>query len=169
MHKFWTVILCVILALGVAGCTGNGEMESSSSDTAVLPEGVYEMEEAAEQLGTVTALRQYYESEGENGVQPQEGNVFLLCEFRIENTTEEDISVSTQLCFTGKVDGKEVSPSSEALLARGAHSSLDSTMKAGQTLLGVVGFEVPMDWKVLQVDFKPDILKPDVISFAVTK
>lgn len=169
MRKFMALLLCAVLAFGAAGCKGGGDADPSSSQATVLPEGTHPVEESVEELGTVTVLRQYIESQGTDNTVPDEGNVFLLCEFRIENTTDEDMHISTTLCFTGYADGVEVAPSIKALEARGAHSTLDSSMKAGQTMLGVVGFEVPADWKVFQVDFQPDAMRSDAISFAFAK
>lgn len=172
MKRFVNLFLCVLLAVGVAlsaaGCGGDGAADSSSG-TVSLPEGAHAKGETVEELGTVAVLKQYIEKAGSGDAKPAEGNVYLLLEFRIDNTTDSDMPVSTLLSFTGEVDGQTVKPSTQALRDRDAHSTLDGTIPAGGGIVGVVGFEVPKDWKLFQVHFYPQATKPDAISFAVQK
>lgn len=39
-----------------------------------------------------------------------------------------------------------------------ADGTLDGTISKGKKLVGWYSAEVPADWKVLQIDFKPDML-----------
>ena len=172
MKRFINLLLCGLLILGTAlsagGC-GGGDEGASSDVLASLPEGTHARGETVEEQGTVTILKQYIEKTGSDAVQPAEGNVYLLLEFRIDNTTDGDMPVSTLLSFTGEVDGQQVKPSTQAVRDRDTHSTLDGTIPAGGGMVGVVGFEVPRDWKLFQVHFYPDAMKSDFISFAVQK
>ncbi len=169
MKIIWTLMLCVLLVLGAAGCGGEDTPSTSSQVVASLPEGTYGMGESAEELDTRVILRQYVEEAGSDTAQPAEGNVFLLLEFRIDNLRDAELPISTLLSFEGKVDGQAVSPSTDALSARGSHSTLNGTVPVDGGIVGVVGFEVPQDWQVFQVDFHPEVTKSDCISFAVAK
>lgn len=169
MKVVWTLLLCVLLALGAAGCEGEDTAPASSQTVVSLPEGTYGIGESVEELDTRITLRQYVEETGSDTAQPAEGNVFLLLEFRIDNLRDAELPISTQLSFAGTVDGQAVSPSTDALSARGSHSTLNGTVPVDGGIVGVVGFEVPKDWQVFQVDFHPEVTKSDCISFSVAK
>ncbi|HIZ83705.1 MAG TPA: DUF4352 domain-containing protein [Firmicutes bacterium] len=169
MKIIWTLMLCVLLALGATGCGGGDTPPTSSQVVVSLPEGTYGMGESAEELDTRVTLRQYVEEAGSDTAQPAEGHIFLLLEFRIDNLRDTELPVSTLLSFEGRVDGQAVSPSTDALSARGSHSTLNGTVPVDGGIVGVVGFEVPQDWQVFQVDFHPEVTKSDCISFAVAK
>ncbi|MCI8361185.1 MAG: DUF4352 domain-containing protein [Clostridiales bacterium] len=172
MQKLLNLFLCGLLVIGTAlsfAACRTDHKKTETTSTVSLPEGTHEKGESVEELGTVSILRQYIEKTGNDAAKPDEGKVYLLLEFRIDNTTDAEMPVSTLLSFTGQADGQPVSPSTKALLDRGSHSTLDGTIPVGGGMVGVVGFEVSQDWKVFQVDFRPDAMQSEAISFAVRK
>ena len=88
---------------------------------------------------------------------PEDGNIFLVCEFTIENKTDEDVTVSTMLSFSMKCDDKlyELSLNALALSAFAGKTQLDRIVEPGEKVSGVVGYEIPKEWKNFELKFTP--------------
>lgn len=52
-----------------------------------------------------------------------------------------------------------------ALLEKGDKNQLDGTVAPGKKMNGVIGYEVPADWKELEINFTPDFWSNKDISF----
>ncbi len=100
---------------------------------------------------------------------PKEGNVFILCEFIIENNTSEDIVVSSMMSFSFYYDGFSAPISVEALTAKGSANQLDGAIAAGKKFKGVVGYEIPKDWKQLEVSFRPDVFYSSSFEYQIER
>ena len=100
---------------------------------------------------------------------PKEGNVFILCEFIIENNTSEDIVVSSMMSFSFYYDGFSAPISVEALTAKGSANQLDGAVAAGKKFKGVVGYEIPKDWKQLEVSFRPDVFYSSSFEYQIER
>lgn len=116
-----------------------------------------------------TTLVAVSESTGSEYNKPTEGNVFLLCEFTIENNSDSELNISSLMCFNGYIDAFAVSLSIPALIENTEKPQLDGTIAAGKKMNGMVGFEVTKDWKVAEIIFKPDVFSGKEITFKTTK
>ena len=56
-----------------------------------------------------------------------------------------------------------------ALMEKGNKNQLDGTVAAGKKFNGVIGYEVPADWKELEVRFTPDFWSGKEIIFVANK
>ena len=56
-----------------------------------------------------------------------------------------------------------------ALLEKGDRNQLDGTVAAGKKFKGVVGYEVPEDWKELEIRYTPDYWNGNDIVFIANK
>ena len=115
----------------------------------------------------VVTLLDVTETAGSEYLGPAEGNTFVLCEFDIENNSSKEINVSSILCFDAYCDDYACSISISALAAKENKNQLDGSVAAGKKLNGVVGYEVPADWKEFEIRFTPDFWAGKEIVFTV--
>ena len=113
---------------------------------------------------TLTSVREISKAQFYN---PKEGNVFVLCEFVIENNKSEELDVSSMLSFNFYYDGYSASISLEALMAKGSANQLDGTIAAGKKFRGVVGYEIPKDWEEIEISFRPDVWYSNSFDYRV--
>lgn len=95
------------------------------------------------------------ESRGSQFVEPGSGNVFVLCEFTIENNSSTDIGVSSMLSFECYVDDYATSISLNALMDDAVSKQLDGTIAPGKKIRGYIGYEVPRNWSDIEIHFIP--------------
>lgn len=125
--------------------------------------------ETAELKGVNVTLASVTESTGSAYNAPTEGNVFVLCEFEIANESNKEITVSSMMSFEAYCDDYTCTFSLGALMEKGNKNQLDGTVAAGKKFNGVVGYEVPTDWKELEVIFTPDFWSgKDITPISIT-
>ena len=125
--------------------------------------------ETAELKGVAVTLLNISESTGSQFNEPQEGNVFVLCEFEIANNSDEEITVSSMLSFEAYCDEYACTYSLTALLEKGNKNQLDGNVAVGKKFNGVIGYEVPADWQELEIRFTPNFWSGKDIIFVATK
>ena len=131
----------------------------------------YGVGEVAEQEGCTIKLTNVIEGQGNSLDTPQKGNVYLIFEFEIKNTSNEELTISSLMCFTAWVDDTSYTISLEAL-ATGALSSkyqLDCVIDPGKSVTGIVGYEVPKDWKEAKIEFTKEAIFGEKTVFAVSQ
>lgn len=124
--------------------------------------------EIAELRDVQVSLVGVTESTGSSFNTPNEGNVFVLCEFEITNNSKEEVTVSSMLSFEAYCDDYTCSYSLGALMEKGNKNQLDGTVAAGKKLKGVIGYEVAEDWSELEIHFTPDFWSGKDIIFIAT-
>ena len=105
------------------------------------------------------------ENRGSAYNKPSEGNVFVLCEFEIENSKSTDLNVSSMMNFEVYCDDYSTSLSLGALIESGNKSQLDGTIASGKKMKGVVGYEIPADWTELEIHYTPSGLFAKEFTF----
>lgn len=95
------------------------------------------------------------ESRGSQFVEPGSGNVFVLCEFTVENNSSSDISVSSMLSFECYIDDYATSLSLNALMDDTVTKQLDGTIAPGKKIRGYIGYEAPINWADIEIHFVP--------------
>lgn len=128
--------------------------------------GVGETVELKDVLATLVSVT---ESSGGDFNKPSDGNVFVLCEFTIENNSSEDLIISSMLSFEAYCDDFSISQSIGGMLAKGDKGQLDGSIAAGKKMNGVIAYEVPTDWKELEIKFTPNVWSGKDITFIATK
>ena len=118
--------------------------------------------------GVTVTLKSITESTGANYSTPTEGNVFLICEFEIQNGSDQGINVSSMMSFEAYVDDYSVDMS---LLATSAASvkQLDGSVAVGKKISGAVGYEVPSDWQNMEIRYIPNVWLDNSIIFTYSK
>lgn len=125
--------------------------------------------ERLEEDGVAVTLTNVLEKSKGSYSNPKEGNVFILCEFVIENNTSEELNISSMLSFSFYHDGFSESISLEALMSKGSANQLDGTIAAGKKFKGVVGYEIPKDWNELEVSFRPNVWYSSSFDYKVKR
>lgn len=173
----WGVIAIVVLIIIASAAGGSdepvkvGDMGAQSNTTNTEKQedkNNFTIGEIAELKGVQVSLVNVSESTGSTYNTPNEGNVFVLCEFEIINNSQEEISVSSMLSFEAYCDDYACSFSLGALMEKGNKNQLDGTVAAGKKFNGVIGYEVPSNWKELEVHFTPDFWSGKDIVFVAT-
>ncbi len=191
MKKRWsTLVIALALVAGLAGCDTQEKSDAPSTTDKVVateqavstpdptqeptPEPTeeakdgYGVGERAEAEGVAVTLREVEESSGSDFFKPEDGKVFLICHFDIENNTDEELAISSILSFNAYVDDYATSLSLSATVAS-SDTQLDGSVAAGKKLAGVVGYEVAQDWSELEVTFKPNVWNDKGLKFVAEK
>lgn len=95
------------------------------------------------------------ESNGSQFVEPENGNVFVLCEFTIENNSSSDIGISSMMSFECYVDDYATSISLNALMDDTVTKQLDGNIAPGKKMRGYIGYEAPRNWSDIEIHFIP--------------
>lgn len=125
--------------------------------------------ETVESNDILVTLLEVKESKGSDFNKPSDGNVFVLCEYDIENKSEKDITISSMLSFEATCDNNAISQSITGLLEKGDKAQLDGSVATGTKMNGVIAYEVPTNWKELKIKFTPAFWSSKDITFIATK
>ena len=171
---FWAIIAVVVIAIGTSGGekpekvgTVDGGL-SHQQDVQNTPT-VYSVGDTLEMNGVLVTLNDVYESTGSQYSNPEQGNVFVICEFTIENKNDYDLAVSSLLSFNGYFDSYLTDVSYNAIFAEENKKQLDGSVGKDKKIRGIIGFEVSKDWKELEVSFNPDVFDSDAFVFNYSK
>lgn len=111
------------------------------------------------------------ESRGNSYYKPEDGKVFLLIEFSIENRQSEDLTVSSMLCFSAWCDQSLCTIDLDAL-ATGLYAGktqLDCVIESGKKYTGIVGYQVDQNWKKMKIQFQAEPFFSESITFLTEK
>lgn len=152
------IVLGIILVVGALN-TSDEHAEARNAETAPQQQEerqtTFGVGEKVELDDVVVTLLGVTENTGSAYNKPTDGNVFVLCEFEIENNSTSDIGISSMLSFECYCDDYAASISLTALAEKGSKQQLDGTIAGGKKMNGVIGYEVPKDWKELELRFTP--------------
>ena len=171
----WFIALCVIVVIAaVSSCGGDdgpskvGDVSADVSVSEITKQTRFAVGEKVELKDVVVTLKKVTESTGANFMEPEQGNVFLICEFDIENNSSEEIAVSSMLSFEAYVDDYAASLSLVGM-ASSDKPQLDGSVAAGKKMTGVVAYEASKEWKEIEINFTPNVWSNQDIVFFATK
>jgi len=176
MKKLVSLILSCILLLSLCACsvepslvgTVPADNKAPVETPTTVSDKVFTLGDSVELNDVVVSFVDLIESNGSKYFKPADGNVFVACEFEIVNNSKEDLSVSSMLSFEAYCDDYTCEYSISALSANDDKKQLDGTVAAGRKMKGIVAYEVPSDWKELEVHYTLDILDNSEIVFVAT-
>lgn len=148
--------------------TESGEGEESEDDS----EKIYQLDETAEYDDVKITIKDKKISKGNDWAKPAKGKKFLLLKILVENNSEEDIIISSMADFEAYCDDYKLDYSSDALIALSVDKSkdiLDGTVASGKKLEGYLGYEVPKDWKSVELHYTNNIWTDDKVKFIIEK
>ena len=175
------VVLIIIIAVGSTGGKDNtpkkvntGAVKQSETNNSANSEDKPETEteksifstgETVELNGIQVSFVSVTESSGSEYIKPADGKVFLLCEFDIANNSDKDITVSSVMSFEAYCDSYSINQSFSGAVDDNAKQQLDGSVAAGKKMNGTISYEVPTDWKELEINFTPDFWSGKDIKF----
>lgn len=126
----------------------------------------YLIGDSSQTCGQRIMLRYIIETTGLN-TKPSDGNTFVICEFQIRNNTGEDLFIDSDTCIIAYCDGDLVLESEAAELTFKDTKPLVGTIEPGESIFGGVGYELPSDWKELELRYYPndDLLTEQALIF----
>lgn len=159
---FWVVIVIVaIIFIGggedepTLSKDSQNQTESSGQGETGAPKffKVGETVETSKVKATITEMKK---SKGSEYNTPEDGNEFVLLKVTIENISDnQELNISSVLSFSAYVDDTTINESLTALME--GDNTMDGTIAPGKKMTGTLGYEVPKDWKEIEVHFEPEL------------
>ena len=161
----------------IASTEKSGKKKKKAKDHAKSEESEKETEEkstfgigeTAELNDIQVTMKSYSESQGSEYNKPTEGNEFVLVEFEIANNSDKELNVSSVMSFEGYADDYALSYSVAALMEKNEANQLDGTIAPGKKMNGVIGYEVPTDWKNLEIHFTDNVWSSSKFKFEISR
>ena len=168
------IIGIILIIIGVSTEKGGkptkvGELDSAQKDAQNTGEAEAQTEFVVGDIVDLNNIAVTFvgvtENSGSEFNTPTDGNVYVLCEFEIENNSDKDITVSSALCFEAYCDDYTVNMSLMAMVEKGDKNQLDGIVAAGKKFNVVIGYELPENWQELEIRFTPDFWRGKDIIF----
>ena len=179
------VVLVVVVLVVIAAFAGGGESKSpqkvestsgtsqsasQASQAQSQPEQtVFTVGDTVELNGVKTTLLSAEEYPGKQYMMPTDGNVFLVCQFEIENDSSAEINVSSMVSFNAYCDDYSVSLSITGEMLEDSWKSLDGTVAPGKKINGVIAYEIPQDWQKMEISYTPSFWSGHDVQFEINK
>lgn len=180
---FWVLIVAVVIGV-IGAIAGSGddkdkaktdttkaaaeatEKEVKQTEAPVEKDG-YSVGETAEEKGVKITFLKCEESEGKELFEPDEGKIFVIAEFEVENNSDDDISISSIISVKAFVDDYAVDTDLSASVVAG--DSLNGKVAPGKKLKGTLGYQLDKDWKKLEIVINPFALSKTEMKFVHEK
>lgn len=124
--------------------------------------------ETAEMNDVQVTMTDYSENNGSEWNEPTDGKVYVLVEFEIQNNSDSELAISSALSFEAYADDYTANLSLGALMEN-EQEQLDGSIAPGKKMRGWIGYEVPVDWKKLEVHFTDNVWSSNKFKFEITK
>lgn len=182
----WIIIAVIVIGI-IGAAVGGGDddkvkdvtkevanSEDNKKDTedpATEEKTEFYLGETAEQQNIQISLVNVTESLGNEFAKPDEGNLFLICEFEIANNSEKDISISSMMNFEAYCNDYSINQDIIGLQAPEASGKgqLDGSVAAGKRMNGVIVYQVPSDYTTMEINVAPDFWSSNSIKFVYSK
>lgn len=147
------------------------ETESEEEEPESEEKTEFYVGETAEQKDIQITLVNVTESTGSEFIQPDEGNVFVICEFDITNNSEEDINISSVMNFEAYCDDYSLNQDIMGLSVPEVEgkNQLDGSVAAGKKMNGIIAYQVPSTYSTLEINVAPDFWASNDIKFVYKK
>lgn len=145
------------------------QADSEETETQTEEKDTFGIGEVAEINDIQVTMVNYTESEGSEYNKPSDGNEFVLVEFEIANNSDSEMTVSSMASFEAYADDYALNYSLNAAVDNQDSNQLDGTIAAGKKMNGVIGYEVPKDWKNLEIHFTDNVWSSNKFKFEITR
>jgi len=169
MKKVLAIIMTLVLVFSFSACGEIEDIADGITDAVTsATKSNYALNETAKtEIYSITAT-ELKESKGSDFFKPEKGKVFVGINFTIENISDEDQSLSSLLSFTAYADDVKCDYSISAA-ASFSDGTLDGDIAAGKKLVGWYSIEAPENWSKIDIEFVPELLSDEKITFNFTK
>lgn len=129
---------------------------------------IFTVGDTLEMGNVLVTLVDVSESAGTQLMAPTAGNVFVTCEFTIENNTNSEMAVSSMMSFECYFDNYAANLSIGGMVSDQSKQQLDGSVAPGKKINGVVCYEAPEDWAEMEIHFKSNIYssKPFIFNYS---
>lgn len=181
--RWWFIALAVVVVLGVIGSIGEdnpkvaddqsaapvaaGIESPAGEETQPKAEETFKIGEMVETKKVKAIITGMEKPEGNQFNKPTDGNEFVILNLEIENISDGEINISSMLNFDAYVDDTSMNESISAQIAKEGSKTADATIAVGKKAKGTLGYEVPKDWKQIEVHFKPDAWGNTAIKWTI--
>ena len=183
----WIIIVIVAIAI-IAAVAGGGsddsvhQVKTDSEDLKVTNDNSkkeeketeaktsFKVGETAEYKDVQVTLEKVIISKGDEIIQPDEGKEFAICIFKIQNNSDSSITMSSIASFEAYYDDTSMNEDIMGLQAPEAkkYNQLDGDIAAGKKMEGVIAYQVPTDWKEIEINVSPSFWSSKDIKFIAT-
>ena len=125
--------------------------------------------ETAEMNNIQVTMVNYEENTGSDFNKPTDGNVYLLVNFEIANNSDSELAISSMMSFDAYADDYALNYSLGSILEKPDNSQLDGTIAPGKKMNGWIGYEVPADWKNIEIHFTDNVWSDNEFVFNINK
>lgn len=156
---FWVIIVLVALA-AIGGMTSNNNdgVVLNKSNIENFTNSAKAPETTTYTVGDIITTNYYILEVNEINIldtnnyfiTPDEGKEFVEIILTLTNTSNEEMSISSMLCFDAYVDDYAMDEDLSALVASDLNT-MDGTVAAGKKLKGAICYQVPNDWNKIEV------------------
>ena len=185
LPKWAIVVICVLGALFLIGVFNSDKPEKVESTPSVrtsseptikvtstpkptlTPEPVFTVGDTVEMQDVRVTLHDVRTSYGESFLIPASGNVFLIFDIEIENNRDNEITISSLLCFDAYADEYALDLSLSGMTTDSG-KQMDGEIAPGKKMRGVVAFEAPEDWQIAELRFKPSVWSGKAFVFTAS-
>ncbi len=175
----WIVIGVIALIVIVAATSGDDEPtkvdnpqkqeeSTNTSNETTVKKDTFSVGETAELHDIQVTLTQYKETNGSEWNRPADGKVFLLAEFEIVNNSDDDLAVSSMLSFEAYADDYSLEYSLSAMIDN-EETQLDGSVAVGKKMKGWIGYEVPRNYKNVEIQFVDNVWSDNPFKFVIAK
>lgn len=183
----WIIIVIVAIAI-IAAVAGGGsddsvhQVKTDSKDSKVTNDNSkkeeketeaktsFKVGETAEYKDVQVTLEKVIISKGDEIIQPDEGKEFAICIFKIQNNSDSSITMSSIASFEAYYDDTSMNEDIMGLQAPEAkkYNQLDGDIATGKKMEGVIAYQVPTDWKEIEINVSPSFWSSKDIQFIAT-
>ena len=169
MKKLICIVLVLVALMSLASCDldttplndGLGSIIGATTQT-------YGLNQTAKLKTLSFTATQIRMSNGNTYFKPDSGNVYVGIQFTIENTSNEEQSISSILLFDAYVDDYKYTESFEAAVIFDSEM-LDGTIMPGKKLVGWYTLEVPSNWAKIELHVKSEWLSENSAKFVFSQ
>lgn len=144
MKRVLSILTVLCLFLGVSACSSSDDTKDSSDKSSEKKEEKKKEEkkeltvgDTGEADGIKITVNTTRVDAGGDFLKPDEGKVWFIMDITLENTTDEEFSSSSIICYTLKdADGRE----QDMAIGPELNGSLDTKVPAGETVVGEIAF-----------------------------
>lgn len=167
------LLLVLLLLAGIGFYLYQSGLLFPNKEGNTIPEAKttsYSAEEAASLNGVELQILSYEVSEGNKLIKPSNGNVFLLIELEVTNTTETAITINDVSDFRGIYQGEKITYSGLAYnILSDEMVRLNGTLEGNGALSGYVCLEVPEDYDIIELEYSHPAWSNQKVVFELTK
>lgn len=107
--------------------------------------------------GVLITFHGITETIGDGLFKPDDNKIFVVAEFTVENNSEKQINISSVFGSAAYCDNYLVQESMAAELGDPQHrSNLTGSLDSGRKLRGIIGYELPSQWQLLEIKLQTD-------------